>query len=302
MPALSVGGVTIPVAPGGISRNRLDGVDRARAFDQTYRASVTGNPKREFQFSTPPVTRALADYYETVLGIVTARNCSGDIIGGSSNLLTWSEDFSNAAWTLANATITPAATTAPDTLLTGQKLVETAVTAGHVVSRQITGLGTSTAQATSVFASAGERTWMMIQTFDKAGAVFRKSWVNLATGVSGVTDGGHTVVITPYVGSFGTWYRITVLWNSAAGGSTPEIAFFAATADNVSSYLGDITKGIYLWGAQHEEAAASTPYVKTTTAAINTLSLSCCSEITGWEPVRVAQGHRVVLGFALYEV
>lgn len=302
MPALSVGGVTIPVAPGGISRDRLDGVDRARAFDQTYRASVTGNPKREFQFSTPPVTRALADFYETVLSIVSARNCSGDIIGGSSNLLTWSEDFSNAAWTKGATTITPAATTAPDTLLTGQKMVETAVTAAHYVTRDITGLGTSTAQATSVFAIAGERTWMMIQTFDKAGAVLRKSWVNLATGVSGVTDGGHTVVITPYVASFGTWYRISVLWNSGTGATTPSIAFFAATADNVSSYLGDITKGIYIWGAQHEEGAASTPYLKTTTAAINTLSLSCCTQITDWSPVRIASGHYVVLSFSLLEV
>lgn len=302
MPALSVGGVTIPVAPGGISRDRLDGVDRARAFDQTYRASVTGNPKREFQFSTPPVTRALADFYETVLGIVTARSCSGDIIGGSSNLLTWSEDFSNAAWTNGNTTITLNATTAPDTLLTGQKMVETAVTAAHYRSRAVTGLGTNTAQATSVFATPGGRDWMIIQTFDKAGAVFRKSWVNLATGVSGVTDGGHTVVITPYPASFGLWYRVTVLWNSASGGSTPEIAFMAASADNVSSYLGDITKGIYLWGAQHEEAAASTPYVKTTTAAVNTRSLSCCTQITDWSPVRVASGHYVVLSFSLIEV
>lgn len=302
MPSLSVGGVTIPVAPGGISRDRLDGVDRARAFDQTYRASVTGNPKREFHFSTPPVTRSLADFYETVLSVVSARNCSGDIIGGSTNLLTWSEDFSNAAWTKGNTTITPAATTAPDTLLTGQKLVETAVTDVHYVTREITGLGTSTAQATSVFAIAGERTWMMIQTFDKAGAVFRKSWVNLATGVSGVTDGGHTVVIAPYVASFGTWYRITVLWNSGTGATTPSIAFFVATADNVSSYAGDITKGIYLWGAQHEEAAASTAYVKTTSASVLGLSPSCCSEVLGWQPVRTGSGHSVILDFALHEV
>lgn len=104
MSSLVVGGVVIPVAANGIRRDRLDGVDRARAFDQTYRASVTGNPKRDFFFSSKPVTRGQADYYESILGIVTAQLCSGDIIG--NNQLLWADVFSNAAWTKFNASIT----------------------------------------------------------------------------------------------------------------------------------------------------------------------------------------------------
>lgn len=84
MPALVVGGVTIPVAPAGNQRNRLDSVDRQRAFDNTYRASATGTAKREWSFSTPLVARAIADStYEPALAIVTAQACSGDVLGGS---------------------------------------------------------------------------------------------------------------------------------------------------------------------------------------------------------------------------
>lgn len=83
MPSLVVGGVTIKVAPQGAQRERLDAVDRSRAFDNTYRASATGTAKRQWNFTTPPIPRATADTYEATLGVVTAQTCSGDILGAS---------------------------------------------------------------------------------------------------------------------------------------------------------------------------------------------------------------------------
>lgn len=298
MPSLVIGNVTIPVAPGGISRDRLDGVDRARAFDQTYRASVTGNPKREFHFSTPPISRNLADLYEGVLSTVTAQVCSGDILGGSRNGLTRSEEFDNAAWTKTNVTITPNIVFGQDGTLSGDKIVEAATTTTHVLGQSTPALTANTAQATSVYAAAGERTWMMVQSYDKAG-VAKQSWVDLSTGVAGTTAAGHTLVITPALLG---WYRIELRWNSASGGTAPEVGFFVASADNTSVYLGDITKGIYLWGAQHDtDRATASSYAKTTTAVVDTISPSCCTEITGWTPVRLATGHSVVLDFVLHE-
>lgn len=98
MSVLNIGGLVIPVAASGVvSRARYDAVDRARAFDGSYRVSVTGTPKRDWTFTTPPVTRALADQYELTLSNVIPMNCSGDIIGNNSNQLLWSSDFSNTA-------------------------------------------------------------------------------------------------------------------------------------------------------------------------------------------------------------
>lgn len=106
MAQLVIGGVTIPVAPSGVSRPRSDAVDRARAFDNTYRASATGNPKRDWSFSTPPITRDDADWYEMMLGTVTALTVSGDLPGGGQNLILWSTDFANAAYTKTNISVT----------------------------------------------------------------------------------------------------------------------------------------------------------------------------------------------------
>lgn len=81
MSGLTVGGTIIPIAVSNQTRDRADWVDRSRAFDGTYRASLTGGAVREWKFQTPVIsTRATADVYEAALSIVTAQTCSGDIL------------------------------------------------------------------------------------------------------------------------------------------------------------------------------------------------------------------------------
>lgn len=80
MSGVVVGGNVIPIAAQGTKRIRMDGVDRSRRFDNSYSASLTGGPVRDWMFQTPPVLRSLADGYEAVLGVVTPQTCFGDII------------------------------------------------------------------------------------------------------------------------------------------------------------------------------------------------------------------------------
>jgi hypothetical protein len=49
-------------------------------FDGTYFASQTGGATRDWTFSTPPVTQALADTYIAALASPVAKLCSGDIL------------------------------------------------------------------------------------------------------------------------------------------------------------------------------------------------------------------------------
>lgn len=285
------------MAPGGVSRDRLDGMDRARAFDQTYRASVTGNPKKDFHFSTPPIARSVADFYEVVLGGVGAVACSGDIIGGSSNLLARSEELDvTAAWTVSAATITANAALAPDGTLSADAVLETTTTADHYVYQASTGTA-GVRQAMSAYLHSGGRTWGAL--FVETGAR-GKAWFDLANGVLGTVSGSGSP--TGSILSVGSgWYRCTVTATlTGTGAFNAGIAI--ATADNISSYLGSAGTGILAWGAQLEVGSAATPYVRTAAAGINTLSLSCCPEITGWHPVKLASGHAAIIDFALHEV
>lgn len=85
------------------------------------------------------------------------------------------------------------------------------------------------------------------------------------------------------------WQRFTV----TIGGADVD-RFFA---------IRIVTSGneVDVFGAQMNDGATALPYVKTTSAAVTT-PVSCCSEITGWTPVRLSTGHAVVLDFALHEV
>lgn len=49
-------------------------------FDNTFYASQTGGVARDWNFSTPPVTQALANTYIAVLSSPAAKLCSGDIL------------------------------------------------------------------------------------------------------------------------------------------------------------------------------------------------------------------------------
>lgn len=298
MASLIVGGVPIKIAAPGITRPRLDGVDRARAFDLTYRASATGNAKREWDFSTPPITREWSDFYERVLARIPAQACTGDVIGGSSNLFTFAEDLDNAAWIKTRSSFTANATTAPDGTTTADKLVEnTAVTTDHYFERNFSAAFTNANQAWSFFTKAGERSWLFVRSMNKAG-VFANRFVNIGTGVLGSSSGGaQTVTVTPY---WNGWYRIVVVFDAGSGGSTPKFEVALATGDGGQAYTGDGTSGAYFWGFQHDlDVAVATSYAGT--GVSTTLSTNCCSEITGWTPVRVGNGHYVVLDFTLHE-
>lgn len=73
-----VGGTPIKVSPSSGKADWNDAVDRRRSFNNNYFASATGGAAREWHFSTPPITRAVAGTYRAVLSQVQAQMCSGE--------------------------------------------------------------------------------------------------------------------------------------------------------------------------------------------------------------------------------
>lgn len=298
MPFLTVGGVVIPVAPSGGQRDRLDAVDRRRAFDNTYRASATGNAKREWHFSTPPILRQVADLYEGILATVTAQTCSGDVLGGSSNLFTKSEQLDDAAWTKTRIFASADTAVAPDGTSSADRLTEDGTaTTDHYISRNFPALTDNTLYTLSAFGKANSRSWFRFRGINKAG-VATFTYINFATGLAG-SGSGQTAVVTPYGNG---WYRAQLTFDAQSGGTTPSTEIGLASGDGGAVYSGDGASNAFLWGLQFEPGASATSYVKTTTGSVSTLNPSCCSEITGWTPVKNPGGHLVVLDFALHEV
>lgn len=289
-----VGGVPIPVAPGGGKADWLDAVDRARAMDNTYRASATGNAKRDWHFSTPPVSRDMAAIYRAVLKIVSGQVCSGDVLEGSENLVLQSENF-GTTWGVDGTPVRNAADIIVGGIVLDSLADDSAVTLeGYKQTIAFTGNGVKTV--------SGHARQV---TSTSTGVRLRDNSAGTDRLLGALTWSGGLPVLTMSVGTFLGYdtlgagvFRIKLATSSVTAANANELGIYPAS---VVPLAGGSTGAVDIGGVQAENGAVPTPYAKTTTATVNTLTPTCCCEITGWTPVKAASDFRYVLDFALHE-
>ena len=170
------------------------------------------------------------------------------------NLLTDTESFGTASWTKTNATVTENTVANPvNGETTADKLVETAATGFHSVYAAYT-YGAGSVVTLSVYAKAAERSWLVIGS-DNATA--EQVFFDLANGTVGNQGTG-------YVGSIASvgngWYRCSVVITQATALPLNYVVIGVASSNNTSSYAGDGTSGILIWGAQLETGSSATSY------------------------------------------
>ena len=183
-----------------------------------------------------------------------ATSASRPTLSARVNLLTYSEDFSNAAWSkqrvrafgsgsVVNAIANPidGAVTADlvteDTATGAKYLVQTTLTVGQPYTRFI-------------YAKTNGRSIALCE----AGAPVAK--FNLATGV--VISGSGAAINAVGNG----WYLCKC---SAVAGYT-NAGINITQNDGTDAYTGDGTSGVYIWGAQLETGSTATRYQSITTA------------------------------------
>jgi hypothetical protein len=192
----------------------------------------------------------------------TLVDATGRVTYAPNNLVTYSEQFDNAAWTKTNSTITANATTAPDGTLTADK---------HIPNAGATmGVGAS---ETRVFQSPSATIGVnyVYSMYAKAGEYDEVQFALIATPTVtakfsltlGTVLNGTNAIITP-VGD--GWYRCSF---TATSGVTGALAIrWSASSSTVS--VGDGTSGIFVWGSQFEAVTYQTTpstYVQTVASA-----------------------------------
>jgi hypothetical protein len=190
----------------------------------------------------------------------TFVDSTGVLRSAVTNLLLRSEEF-GTTWGATNASLAANTATAPNGTVTADTLIEDSTTGGHVVVQSISGAPDNTSFTSSCYCKAFTRSWVAVTVVGKDGSINRV-WFNLANGSQGTTNGTVTNFSVVNVGD--GWYRIAVTASSATGGGNLQIRISLASADNASSYTGDGTSGIYLWGAQLEQSATVGEYIPTT--------------------------------------
>jgi len=173
------------------------------------------------------------------------------------NLLTYSQEFDNAAWLKFNTTVSANATTSPDGTTTAELAYPTSTGASRNLYRSVMTSGSQ--YVISVYAKAGGLNHLCF--YEETGSGTGKAWFNLSTGAVGTVAGGYTASI---VDAGSGWYRCIVV-RTVTGAF---VSFAGTDADNSSTSTTSGTNGVFLWGAQLEQRSSVTAYTATTTAPI----------------------------------
>jgi hypothetical protein len=240
--------------------------------------------------TTAPITNYIPALQTAASGVarfehnpVTGESLGLEIEEQRTNLVTYSDDLANAAWTKTASSISSNAIVAPDGTLTGDKLVEDSANAAHFVNPTAPSVTSGTAYTISIHAKAGERS--VLQIVPSAGA-FPVAFINfdLSAGTVGTFSGITSSSITS-VGN--GWYRCSVTLSATSTGSSGAIFVVqtSSSALRAGSYAGNGYSGIYIWGAQLEAGSFATSYIPTVASQVTRSSDAATmtgSNFTSW--------------------
>jgi len=180
----------------------------------------------------------------------------------STNLITYSEDFSNASWVKERCTITSNNAPSPNGIIGADLLVpNTDSNTSHILDFVSSVTGTGNGIVVSIFAKKKDYNWIAIRQGNGASGL-GLAFFDLDNGVVGnVTSAGYSSTIE----GFGNgWYKCNMIINQSAIFSDirPQIYVVEnGTSRNIVSPDG--IGGIYIWGAQAEALPYATSYIPT---------------------------------------
>ncbi|HEY3679033.1 MAG TPA: hypothetical protein VGL45_09955 [Bradyrhizobium sp.] len=186
------------------------------------------------------------DFFDVPWGSVS--RCA--LVDNGANMLLWSDDFTNAAWTKTRSSTSLSAAIAPDGTITADSLIEDTSTNTHYVQQNFTVSSSAQDVCFTACANSATRFWINLALIENTGGTFASVYFNTSTGVIGTTNtGANWTNIRSYIKSLGNgWYQCTIVARKTNAATSLGVLLSLASADNVNTYTG-ASFGLQIWRA-----------------------------------------------------
>ena len=187
------------------------------------------------------------------------------------NLITYSQELDNAAWSKANVTISANSTTSPDGTTNADKIVANSGSSIKL-AYQVSSSTNSAAHSVSAFYKASEYSYAFLRIGGQSPSPYVIYDLSSQSIVS--TANATSTSIEDYGSG---WYRVSITYTTNSTTNAPNVAFLPSsgyTLDSVNQpvYNGDGVSGGYIYGAQLELGSYSTSLINTTSTAVTRLA------------------------------
>jgi len=248
--------------------SQLEQRSSVTAYNATTTTAITNYIP---QLLTAPINAPRFDFNPTTgesLGLLIEQS--------STNLLTYSQLFSDSTWVKIRSSITQTAGIAPDGTQTAQLLIEdTTVTNSHGCGNYGSQTITSGQQYTwSVEAKAWTRNYITLS--GDIGNGWLGNGVQFSL-IDGTVQKNSSALVTTSTNLGNGWWRFSITATASASGNAKPGVYIGSVpatgaSNGVDSYTGNGYSGIYIWGAQLEALAFPTSYIATTSAQVTRAS------------------------------
>ena len=182
-------------------------------------------------------------------------------VSDTINLFSYSEDFTNPAWTKSIVLVTGNTTTAPD----GTNTADTIQNQGSGYLTQSNVALSSGTYTQSIFVKKNNNDWVAIYTSD-AGSNYAVAWFNLNTGIKGTVSavGTFSSATSTMTAEANGFYRCSITFTKPTTVNS-DSALIVPNADNTFTRTNG--QNAYIWGAQFQTSSLTTYQPIATTPA-----------------------------------
>ena len=172
------------------------------------------------------------------------------------NILSFTEDYSNAFWIKNNVSVTTNTTLAPDGTSTADTFQNTATSSAFLIQKDIAKIAGTYTQ--SFYFKKNNNDWVGMYTSDN-GSNYAIAWFNVNTGVVGTVSAvGNFSAASSSILSVGNgWFRCSLTFTKPLS-TLSDTSAFAPNGNN--SLVSVIGQNAFLWGTQLENGSSTTTY------------------------------------------